>query len=140
MNSPRSQTGIIILQFLISGFLIWLPIHSSLAAEGVPEEDVFSIRAANEPLKEVLRKISKATGYEIRFNPQLSDEKVSIQLYNVTLYEALARVLQEYNYMSLWDDANNIITLLIFKKNTPPVTISGINRIFELATETTAGP
>jgi hypothetical protein len=58
----------------------------------------------------------------------------------VTLNEALARVLQAYNHMSLWDDMNNIITLLIFKKNTPPVTISGINRIFDLATETTAGP
>ena len=140
MNSTRSQAGILILQFLIPGFLIWFPIHPSLAAQELPDEAVFSIRAANEPLRAVLKKISKAAGYEIRFNTQLSDEKISIQLYNVTLNEALARVLQAYNHMSLWDEANHIITLLIFKKNTPPVTISGINRIFELATETTVGP
>jgi type II secretory pathway component GspD/PulD (secretin) len=140
LNSTRRQTGILILLFLITGFLIRIPNHPLLAAEGLPEEEVFSIRAANEPLREVLEKISKVSGYEIRFNTQLSDERVSLQLDNVTLNEALARVLQAYNHMSLWDDANHIITLLIFKKNSPPVTISGINRIFELATETTAGP
>jgi type II secretory pathway component GspD/PulD (secretin) len=140
LNSTRRQTGILILLFLIPGFLIWFPIHPPLAAEGQPEEDIFSIRAANEPLREVLKKISKASGYEIRFNTQLADERVSIQLDNMTLNEALARVLQAYNHMSLWDDANYIITLFIFKKNRPPVTLSGMNRIFELATETTAGP
>ena len=130
----------LILLSLISGILILFSIQPSLAAEGLPEEDVFSIRAVNEPLRKVLKKISVASGYEIRFNTQLADERVSIQLDNVTLNEALARVLQAYNYMSLWDDANHIITLLIFKKNSLPVTVSGINRIFELATDTTAGP
>jgi type II secretory pathway component GspD/PulD (secretin) len=125
---------------LIPGFFICIPNHASLAAEGQPEEEIFSIRAANEPLREVIKKISEASGYEIRFNTQLADERVSLQLDNVTLNEALARVLQAYNHMSLWDDANHMITLLIFKKNSPPVTISGINRIFELATDTTAGP
>jgi hypothetical protein len=129
-----------ILLFLVSGIFIWFSIQPSPAAEGQTDENLFSIRAVNEPLREVLKKISKASGYEIRFNTQLSHEKVSIQLDNVTLYEALARVLQAYNRMSLWDDANNIITLLIFKKNTPWVTISGINRIFELATDTTGRP
>ena len=140
MNSTRSQTGILILLLLIPGFLSWFPIHASLAAEGQPEEEVFSIRAANEPLRKVLKKISKASGYEIRFSTQLADERVSLQFDNLTLDEALARVLQPYNHMSLWDDANHTITLLIFKKNSPPVTISGINRIFELATDTNAGP
>ena len=140
MNSTRSQTGILILLFLIPGFLIWFSIQPSPAAEEQTDENSFSIRAVNEPLREVLKKISKASGYEIRFNTQLSNERVSLQLDNVTLNEALARVLQAYNHMSLWDDANYIITLLIFKKDSPPVTISGINRIFELATDTTARP
>jgi len=140
LNSTRNQTGILILFFLIPGFLIWFPDHQSLAAESKPEKAFFSIRADNEPLREVFKKISEASGYEIRFNTQLADERVSLQLDNVTLSEALARVLQAHNHMSLWDDANYIITLFIFKKNGPPVTISGINKIFELATETTAGP
>ena len=140
MNFARSKIGILGLVFVIPGFLIWFLNHQSLAAESKPEKAFFSIRADNEPLREVLKKISKASGYEIRFNTQLSNERVSLQLDNVTLNEALARVLQAYNHMSLWDDTNYIITLLIFKKNSPQVTISGINRIFELATDTTAGP
>ena len=125
---------------MIPCFLIWLPDHQSLAAESKSEKALISIRADNETLRKVLKKISAASGYEIRFNTQLADEKIRLQLENVTLDEALTRVLKPYNYMSLWDNANHIITLLIFQKNKPPVTISGMDRIFELATETTVGP
>ena len=141
MNFARSQIGILILIFFfINGFFTWFPNHQLLAAEGKFEKIHFSIRADNEPLKEVLKKISEASGYEIRFNAQVADERVSIQLDNVTLNEALARVLQAYNHLSLWNDANKVIKLVVFKKNSLPVTISGVNRIFDLATDTTAGP
>jgi type II secretory pathway component GspD/PulD (secretin) len=100
-----------------------------MAAEGLPMVNVFSIRAANETLREVLKKISEASGYEIRFNKQLADEKITIQLDNVNLNEALARVLQQYNHISLWDDSNDIVTILFFRINVPPVTISGMNKI-----------
>jgi type II secretory pathway component GspD/PulD (secretin) len=126
--------------FFITGFFIWYTIHASKIVEGRSEAIIFSIRADNEPLREVLKRISAASGYKIRFNTQLIDERVNIRLENVTLNEALERVLQPFNHMSLWDDANQIVTLLIFKKHSLPFTASGINRIFELATETTAGP
>ena len=115
-------------------------VNNSLSAERESKENLFSIQAVNEPLRDVLKKISKASGYQIRFNTQFSDDKISMQLNNVTLKEALARVLKAYNHLSVWDDKKHIITLLIFKNNNPPVAISGINRIFELATETTTGP
>jgi len=125
---------------VIPCFLFWFPDYQSLAAESKPERTFFSIRADNETLRKVLKKISVASGYEFRFNTQLANEKIQIQLESVTLNEALTRVLKPYNYMSLWDDENHIITLLIFNKNRPPVALSGMDRIFELATETTAGP
>ena len=140
MKFANSKGGVLCLAYIILSLPIWFSYHPLKAAEGMPKANVFSIRAANETLREVLKKISEASGYEIRFNTQLADEKITIQLENVNLNEALARVLQQYNHMSLWDDANDIITILIFKKNVPPVTISGMDRIFELATETTAGP
>ena len=101
---------------------------------------VLTIEIKDEPLRKVLKKISEASGYEIRFNSQLADEKINLQLTNVTLNEAIARVLSAYNKIALWDDKNHILTLLIFKKDSPPVSLSGVNRIFKLATETTAGP
>ena len=125
---------------LILGYPIWFPIQHTSAAEKPPAEEAFSIRAVNQPLREVLKKISKASGYEIRFNTHLAEDRISIQLENVSLHEAIDRVLKAYNHFSLWDDSNKIITLLIFKNNSPPVEISGINRIFELATETTTRP
>ena len=140
MNSGRSQTDIQVLIFVIFSCFFWFGAHPLLSAERKPDEDVFSIRADNEPLREVLKKIAKASDYEIRFNTKLANERVSIQLDNVTLNEALARVLRPYDHFSFWDDTNYTITLIIFKKNSPPVTISGVKRIFELATETTAGP
>jgi hypothetical protein len=140
LNFTRCRIGILGLVLVIPCFLIWFSDHQSLAAESKPEKAFLSIRADNETLRKVLKKISTASGYEIRFNTQLADEKIHIQMDNVTLNEALTRVLKPYNHMSLWDDANHIITLLIFQKNRPPVTLSGMNRIFELATETTAGP
>jgi len=136
----KCRIGILGLLFFISGSLIWSPDHQMLAAESKPEKALISIRAENETLREVLKKISEASGYEIRFNTQLADEKIRIQLDNVNLNEALTRVLKPFNHMSLWDETNHLITLIIFKKNSLPVTMSGINRIFELATETTASP
>ena len=140
MSSTKNLTVILILFLLAFGFLLPHPFHQSLSAEDINVNKVFSISAVNEPLREVLKKISKASGYEIRFNTQYATERISIQLDDVTLNESLKRVLQAYNYMTLWDDENNIITLLIFKESGPPVTLSGMNRIFELATETTSSP
>lgn len=136
MNFERSKIGILLIMILslFSGF----PANNALSRES--KENLFSIQAVNEPLREVLNKISKASGYEIRFNTQFSDDKISMQLKNVTLKEALARVLKSYNHLSVWDDKKHIVKLLIFKNNTPPAAMSGINRIFESATETTAGP
>jgi len=125
---------------VIPCFLIWLPSHQSIAAESKSAKTLISIRADDETLRKVLKKISAASGHEIRFNTQLADETIRIQLDKVTLNEAITRVLKPYNHMSLWDDVNHIVTLLIFHKNRLPVTLSGMDRIFELATETTAGP
>jgi len=135
-----SIIGISNLVFIILNFPFWYTCHPLLASEEIPMKNVFSIQGTNEPLRKVLKKISEASGYEIRFNSQLADEKITFQLNNVNLNEAIARILQPYNYMSIWDDMNGIIILVIFKKNIPPVTFSGINRIFELATETTTSP
>jgi len=128
------------LVFIILSFSIWIPKHYLTAAEKPQMERIFSIRATNDSLRDVLIKIAKASGYEIRFNTQLADENITIRLDRVNLNEALDRVLQPYNHMALWDDANGIVTILIFKKDTPPALLSGVSRIFELATETTSGP
>ena len=139
MKFGRCKIGILGLIYVIPCFLIWFSDRQSFAAENTPEKTFFSIQADNETLRSVLKKISTASGYEIRFNTHLADEKIRLRLDNVTLNEALSRLLKPYNHISLWDDANHIVTLLIFQKNRPPVTLSGVNRIFELATETTAG-
>jgi type II secretory pathway component GspD/PulD (secretin) len=130
--------GIFISVFFGLSFLMWFPIHHSLAAEGQLEADVFSIAVTDEPLREVFKKISKASGYEIRFNAQFGGKSVNVRLDDVTLQEAIARVLQAYNHVAVWDEKNKEIVLFIFNNKNLPVSITGTHRIFDQATETTS--
>jgi type II secretory pathway component GspD/PulD (secretin) len=140
---------LILIYFRLSVFLLFAVVHcyftiftiqSAHAETESFKGHLFSLQFRNDTLGQVFNELSKASGYEIRYNTQFKEKKVTIQLKNVDINEALTRVLKSYNHLSVWDDVNRVVTVLVFNQNSPPVTISGVNGIFELATETTNRP
>ena len=118
-------------------FSVINPPKESFAANIDSKKALITIEAKQEPLRNVLKKISKASGYEIQFNTQFGNSPVSLNLDNVTLREAIARVLKNYNHIAVWEEKKRKLVIFIFKDKGPQVSITGKNRIFEQATETT---
>jgi len=91
MNIKPNQWFIIPLSMVFVGleFFIWFPIHDAFASDKRLEKAVFSMRANNETLIKIFKKISNASGYVIVVNTELGDSPMSIQLSNVTVHEAI---------------------------------------------------
>jgi hypothetical protein len=134
----RSEISFLILAFLSLIFFVSFPINHAFASDKRLEKAVFSIRANNETLIKILKKISNASGYVIVVNTELDNSPVSIQLSNVTVDEAIKRILQKYNYLALWDENKKRLELYVFDSKTPPVSMSGKQIIFEPASKTTS--
>jgi hypothetical protein len=87
---------------------------TSFGSQKEGELPVVSLSAKEEPLRKVLDKISRASGYEITLNGESGDLLVSITFKNAALGEALKRVLRDLNYTAIWDEENKKISLTIY--------------------------
>ena len=134
--SDRWPTVNLSLALVGLGFLIGFIFHQAFATELQPGEGVFSLHANNEPLSNVLEKISKDSGYKIVIKTGIEDVPVSIQLSDVTLHEAIRRIFQNYNHVEIWDDVEKKLELYIWGAKGAPVSISGKKRKFVPTTKT----
>jgi hypothetical protein len=81
------------------------------------ESDKISIEVSEVPLKEVFRKITSDTGYEIKINEKLAEIPLTIKLENITLESGLKRImnsLQLENNAIITDEKKKIIEILTF--------------------------
>ena len=103
-------------------------------------ENVISITLANEPLNEVLLKISKATGYQIEITKDWENRILTVNLDKLTLEEGIKkiiRVLGNPNYTLVTDDSIKKVKIEIFETSfdQDPDTTSIIRRNRERRTE-----
>lgn len=80
-------------------------------------EPVFSITSDNEPLYEVLSKISKSTGYKIEITKGSKNKSLTIALKKIALEKGLReimRIAEEPNYVIVMDDRSKKIEIRIF--------------------------
>ncbi|MGD9817862.1 MAG: hypothetical protein AB7V04_04085 [Desulfomonilaceae bacterium] len=90
-----SSISVILLVFLIAQFSI----HVSLC---YPKEDekhsfLLSVEANNEPLKGVLARVSKASGYAISINEEAEALPITVKLEKLTIYDAIKRIIEALN-------------------------------------------
>ena len=77
----------------------------SLALSLESKDPVFSLNIKSETLEEVVTKLAKASGYEIRLSGEWERETLSIEMKDVTLEEALRRCFKDYNHAVVWNQA-----------------------------------
>lgn len=69
-------------------------INPSFAAVNSAKEPVISLTAKNEPLKLVLEKISKATGYKIEVSEGWENKPVTVDIQTMTLDDSLNKIIR----------------------------------------------
>ena len=94
---------------------------SAVALAGNPTntgDELISLAAKNEPLGDVLNKISTATGYEILLDHNWRDYPVSVNLEKVPLDKGLKRILKDLNNVIVYVSEKKI-KIIIYNKMSP---------------------
>jgi len=110
---------LIFLLILAGGIISTGLVITSFGSQKEGELPVFCLSAKEEPLRKVLAKISRASGYEITLYGESGDLPVSLTFKNATLDEALKRVLAGLNYVAIWDEEDKKISLTTYSLGGP---------------------
>ncbi|MEJ2655782.1 MAG: hypothetical protein P8012_01110 [Desulfobacterales bacterium] len=98
--------------------LFMLPISSSAGNNTNIGNELISLTAKDEPLGDVLKKVSAATGYEIILDNNWQSYPVSISLDKVSLQKGLKRILKDLNNVIVYVSSKKI-NIIIYDKISP---------------------
>ncbi|MGA8178482.1 MAG: hypothetical protein WB792_00380 [Desulfobacterales bacterium] len=105
--------------YLFLAFLFLMPSTAALAGNKPHTGDeLISLTAKDEPLGDVLNKISMATGCEIDLNQDWRDYLVSVTLEKVPLHKGLKRILKDLNNVIVYVSSKKI-KIIIYDKVSP---------------------
>jgi hypothetical protein len=93
---------------------LFLPISSSAGNVNVGEE-LISLTVKNEPLGDVLYKVSMATGYDISIDDKWQNYRVTASLEDVSLHRGLKRILRNLNSAIIYVSSKKI-KIIIYDK------------------------
>ena len=94
--------------------------NTCLARETEPVSPIISLTVNNEPLRSVVQRISKISGYEIILQGDLTDRQISMVIENIPLEEALGRLLWNLNHAIIWNQRKKkIIVFIIDERGSP---------------------
>ena len=105
--------ALIILLFFATPSL-FLPISSSAGNVNVGEE-LISLTVKDEPLGDVLYKVSMATGYDISIDDKWQNYRVTASLEDVSLHKGLKRILRNLNSAIIYVSSKKI-KIIIYDK------------------------
>jgi hypothetical protein len=100
--------------FLAVLFLM-LPMASSAGNKSNSGDELISLTAKDEPLGDVLKKISGATGYEIILDNNWQSYPVTVSLEKVRLNQGLKRILKNLNNVIVYVSSKKI-KIIIYDK------------------------
>ena len=107
--------------FLFLGFLLQPAImtHYSWGATISHKIPVFSLNIKDEPLKNVIKKISEATGYQITIDDKWSDLLITASLRDVSIYESMKRIFKHLNHVIIVNDKEKKLSVIIYDSIKP---------------------
>ena len=108
------RIALIILLFLAT-LSLFLPVSSSAASEIDSGEKLISLTVKDEPLGDVLYKVSMATGYDISLDDKWQNYRVTASLEEVSLQKGLKRILKNLNSAIIYVSSKKI-KIIIFDK------------------------
>jgi hypothetical protein len=106
--------ALIILLFLAT-LSLFLPISSWAANETNAGDELISLTVKDEPLGDVLYKVSMATGYDISLDNKWQNCRVTASLEKVSLHKGLIQILRNLNYVIIYG-SDQKIKIIIYDK------------------------
>jgi hypothetical protein len=106
--------ALIILLFLAT-LSLFLPISSWAANETNAGDELISLTVKDEPLGDVLYKVSMATGYDISLDNKWQNYRVTASLEKVSLHKGLIQILRNLNYVIIYG-SDQKIKIIIYDK------------------------
>jgi len=100
---------------LLAMLSLIFPIPSSAGNESKAGDELISLKVKDEPLGNVLNKISVATGYDISLDDKWQNYRVTASLEAVTLHEGLKRILRNLNSAIIYVSSKKI-QIIIYDK------------------------
>ena len=97
---------------------VMLPMASSAGKETHTADELITLTVKDEPLGEVLKKISLATGYEISLDNKWQNYRVTASLEEVSLHKGLKRILRNLNNVIIYGSSKKI-KIIIYDKTAP---------------------
>lgn len=94
------------------------PIVSTSGSEANSDDQLISLAIKDEPLGDVLKKISMATGYEINLDSAWKSHRVTVSLEDVSLHKGLKRILRNLNNVIIYGSSKKI-KIIIYDKTAP---------------------
>ncbi len=91
-----------------------------LGSEGKPASPIISLKVDNEPLRSVLEKISNISGYGFTIQGVLTERQINMVLEDVSLEEALSRLLWNLNHVIVWRQGEKKIIVFIINERGSP--------------------
>ena len=73
-----------------------------------------NLKYADEPLAEILEKVSADSGFMIVVNGQGRDTRISGEISDRQLEDALRKILKRFNYTIVWDEQNKQIMITVY--------------------------
>ncbi len=95
-----------------------LPISSSAGTETHTADELISLTVKDEPLGDVFKKISMATGYEISLDNKWQSYRVTASLEAVSLHKGLKQILRNLNNVIIYGSSQKI-KIIIYDKTAP---------------------
>ncbi len=100
------------------GLSVVLLLDHPLAAQEVTEEPLIRLSVADQPLVEVLDRITADTGYQFNINPAWERHRVSATLLDVPVERGLKRLLRSLNHSIVWE-TNRVVSIMVYGKVEP---------------------
>ena len=108
------RIALIILLFHATLYL-FLPISSSAANETDAGEELISLTVKDEPLGDVLYKVSMDTGYDISLDDKWQNYRITASFKEISLHKGLKRILKDLNSAIIYV-SNKKIKIIIYGK------------------------
>ena len=106
----------LIILLTLATFYLFLSNSSSSSSEIDAGEKLISLTVKNEPLGDVLYKISMATGYDIILDNKWQNYRVTASFEEVSLHKGLKRILKDLNNVIIYV-SNKKIKIIIYDKS-----------------------
>jgi len=99
-------------------FFLMLPVASSAGNKTNAGDELISLTVKDEPLGDVLYKVSMATGYDISLDNKWQNYRVTASLEEVSLHKGLKRILKNLNSAIIYVSSKKI-KIIIYDKTAP---------------------